>query len=204
LPPIRSVLHKCGTVAHCSSVLQWCVAVMCCSIRDLNSRFALAAYSQTHPLSHSLRNLHWHLRHDSSPSVTRLLDMTWCIHMCDVNHSYVWHDSFMCVTWWRIGSTVPFVEPIRHHVICNETRDLCNETHVQWDTWLDSVIWDLTPSYVWGDLFVCDMTPLYVWRDSFLCVMWLIHMCNMTQSYTWDDSLYAWHSIVCHTSCVSH
>ena len=25
--------------------------------------------------------------------------VTWLIHMCDVAHSYVWHDSYMCVTW---------------------------------------------------------------------------------------------------------
>jgi len=25
--------------------------------------------------------------------------MTWLIHMCDMTHSYVWHDSFICVTW---------------------------------------------------------------------------------------------------------
>jgi len=24
---------------------------------------------------------------------------TWLIHMCDMTHSYVWHDSFICVTW---------------------------------------------------------------------------------------------------------
>jgi len=23
----------------------------------------------------------------------------WLIHMCDVTHSYVWHDSLVCVTW---------------------------------------------------------------------------------------------------------
>jgi len=26
-------------------------------------------------------------------------DVTWLIHMCDMTHSYVWHDSFICVTW---------------------------------------------------------------------------------------------------------
>jgi len=25
--------------------------------------------------------------------------VTWLIHMCDMTHSYVWHDSFICVTW---------------------------------------------------------------------------------------------------------
>ena len=25
--------------------------------------------------------------------------LTWIIRMCDMTHSYVWHDSFVCVTW---------------------------------------------------------------------------------------------------------
>jgi len=25
--------------------------------------------------------------------------VTWLIHMCGMTHSYVWHDSFICVTW---------------------------------------------------------------------------------------------------------
>ena len=25
--------------------------------------------------------------------------VTWRIHMCDMTHSYVWHDSFICATW---------------------------------------------------------------------------------------------------------
>jgi len=35
------------------------------------------------------------------------------IHMCDMTHSYVWHDSFMCVTWLiTVG--------------CNKKDDDCN------------------------------------------------------------------------------
>jgi len=25
--------------------------------------------------------------------------VTWLIHMCDMTHSYLWHDSSICVTW---------------------------------------------------------------------------------------------------------
>jgi len=35
---------------------------------------------------------HSYVRHDSFVCVT------WLIHMCDMTHSYVWHDSFICVT----------------------------------------------------------------------------------------------------------
>jgi len=27
------------------------------------------------------------------------IHVTWCIHMCDMTHSYAWHDAFICVTW---------------------------------------------------------------------------------------------------------
>jgi len=36
---------------------------------------------------------HSYVWHDSCICVT------WLIHMCDMTHSYVWHDSFICVTW---------------------------------------------------------------------------------------------------------
>ena len=91
---------------------------------------------------------------------------------CEVTHSYVWHDPFMCVAWLM-------------HV--------CDVTH--------SYVWHDTPSYVWHDSFicvtwtihVCDMTHCMLWsstltrifvgHDSFMCVIWLIHMCEMTHLY---------------------
>ena len=84
--------------------------------------------------------------------------------MCDMTHLYVWHDSFMCVTW---------------------LIDICDMTHSY--VWHDSFIcvtWlthmcDMTHSYVWHVAFLCDMAYSYVWHDSFICVTWLIHMCDM-------------------------
>jgi len=36
---------------------------------------------------------HSYVWHDS------FICVTWLIHMCDMTHSHVWHDSFTCVTW---------------------------------------------------------------------------------------------------------
>jgi len=36
---------------------------------------------------------HSYVWHDS------FICMIWLIHMCDTTHSYAWHDSFICVTW---------------------------------------------------------------------------------------------------------
>jgi len=63
--------------------------------------------------------------------------VTWLIHMCDMTHSYVWHDSFICVTW------------LIH---------MCDKTHSY--VWHDSFI-----CVTWL-IHMCDMTHSYVWHDS--------------------------------------
>ena len=47
------------------------------------------------------------------PNVRSLIrescDMTWLSHLCDMTHSYVWHDSFICVTW-LIGGIIRMMQ----------------------------------------------------------------------------------------------
>jgi len=31
--------------------------------------------------------------------IKKISKLTWLIHMCDVTYSYIWRDSFICVTW---------------------------------------------------------------------------------------------------------
>jgi len=73
--------------------------------------------------------IHSYVWHDSFISVT------WLIHMCDMTHSYVRHDLFI-MTW---------------HVCIH----MCAVTH----------------SYVGHDSVTC------VLRDAFICVTWLSHVC---------------------------
>ena len=90
---------------------------------------------------------------------------TWLVRERDMTHSYVWHDSFICVMW-LISACDMSVTGLIH-------------------------MFDTTHSYVRHDLFICgtwlihmcDVTRSCVWRDSFICVMWLIHMCDVTRSY---------------------
>ena len=72
----------------------------------------------------------------------------------DMTHSYVWHDSFICVTWLIY---------------------MCDMPH--WNVWHDSFV-----CVTWL-ICMCDMTHLYVLHDSFVCVTWLICICDMTQPY---------------------
>jgi hypothetical protein len=79
--------------------------------------------------------------------------------VCDLTHSCVWHDSFICVT---------------------RLIHMCDMIH--WCVWHVSFI-----SVTWL-IHVCDMTDSYVWHDWFMCVTWFIHMCDVTHSYVWHDS----------------
>ena len=79
--------------------------------------------------------------------------VTWLIHMCDVTYSYVWQNSFMCVTW------------LIH---------MCDMTH--------SCVWHGSFIRVTWLIHMCDIAHLYVWYGSFIRVTWLIHMRDMTHS----------------------
>ena len=76
--------------------------------------------------------------------------------MCDMTHSYVWHDSFICVTWLN-------------HV--------CHMTH--------SYVWRGSFACVTWLNHICDMTHSYVHHDPLICATWLIHMCHMTHAHVW-------------------
>jgi len=115
--------------------------------------------------------------------------------ICDMTHSYVWHDSFMYVTWLiPIGCW--------YHVCM---------THCCEETWLILMLHDSFICVTWLILIVCRflicMTHccektwlIHIWHDSFICVTWLIpivcrypiwttHCCDMTHSYVCRDLL---------------
>jgi len=115
--------------------------------------------------------------------------------MWNATHSYVWRDSFRCVTslihmcdmthWWAKchRSSIDGAK-IEFFLVFYVERD--SFTCVKWlnltilnSMWRGKVLVEakLEISLTW-----------YVWHDSFICVPWLIHMCAMTHSYVWHDS----------------
>ena len=104
----------------------------------------------TPPPPHMCVCVHVHSRAHTSlwrTHATRL------IYLCDMTHSPVWHDSFVCVTW-----LIP-LNDMTHSFVWHESF-ICV-------TWL---------------VHLCDMTHSFLLHDSFICVTWFIHMCDMTYS----------------------
>jgi len=164
----------------------------------------------------SLANDWWEWERVTHIRVTRL------IHMCDITPLFVWHDSFICVTWLIHVWKKSLLGGVWCWSVLLSLADDCWECervmHIR-VTWLIRMC-AMTHSYVRHDSFVCvpwrihtcDMTHSYVWHDSFICATWLIHMCDMNHSYVFCNSFICvpWlihmcsvtRSYVCHDSFV--
>jgi len=87
----------------------------------------------------------------------------WLIHVCDMTHSCVHHDSFICVPWLVCDMTQSYVG---HDVFKCTWKMSDGQRAVQYRT-----------------------THSHVWPDSFICLPWLIYMWAITRSYVWHDSI---------------
>ena len=94
---------------------------------------------------------HLYVWHDS------FICVTWLIHMCDMTHSFVWHDSFICVTW--------LIHACLESFICVTWLMLC--VCVTWRINVRDIL-----------IHICDINHSRAWHDSLSRVTWLIHMCN--------------------------
>ena len=111
--------------------------------------------------------------------------------MCDMTHSYVRQDSFVCATEVISIFAVAlicvwsFSYWYRHPVPLHATYAQVSSLHMH-DTFICVTLLiymcDMTHSYVWHDLFICATWLIHMW------VSWLIHMCNMTPSYVRHDA----------------
>jgi len=115
-----------------------------------------------------------------------------------MTHSYVLHNSFICVAWSiylygvatmsrRLKFTGLFYRallqkrPVIWKSLLTEATPYVPSRY--WVTCLIHVC-DIPYSYLWRD---CVMTCSYAWHDSFICVTRLVHTCDMTDLYVWHD-----------------
>jgi len=126
--------------------------------------------------------------------------VTWLIHMCDMTHSYVWHDSFIRVAWLidprglatisRLPKNIGLfcrISSLLQGSFAKETynfKEPTDRSHPKSGGWWPT----MAQSYVWHDFFMCVTWLIHVWHDSLVCVTWLSYMCGMTHSYVWHDS----------------
>jgi len=167
------------------------------------------------------------VRHNSVSVL--LMRVTWLVHvkllfhgrrrlLCDMTHSYVWHDSASEIYWtWLIDVCdidVCDIEPLRdmtHPCVWHDSSiwhdPFMRVTSLIYATWLIHAC-EMTHSCVWHDSTIvrdpCDMTPSCVQHDSFMrvtwlnVVTWLLHACDKTQRRdmthlcVWNDS-FIWH-----------
>jgi len=89
--------------------------------------------------------------------------------MCDTNHSYVWHDSFMCDMNHSFG--VPWL------------MHMCHVPH----------------SDIFLLPLALGIIHTYVCHDSFICVTWLLHMRDKTQLRLWLTAFTRLEYVLCDT-----
>jgi len=85
---------------------------------------------------------HWHVWHRKDSFMRHACQV---IHLCDMTHSSVWHDSFICVPWLIHMCAMTWLD-----------------THASWMRHEACVTW-LRIKCVWHDSLAC----VQVWHDSF-------------------------------------
>jgi len=128
--------------------------------------------------------------------------VTWLVHMCDMTRSYVWHDSFICVTW------LIHVTHSRNPLI----------TRVPWLCWISHVAGDIPHSeWLFWWLFSWDHDSSLIQNDSsddsFLGTMTLLMTLFLGPWLFWmthsEESWHIWTSHVAltrriHTCDMTH
>ena len=130
--------------------------------------------------------------HDSFLCVTYLIRVcAGLIHMCDMSHSHLGHDSCICVRWRMCMHVCVWHD----YVYCvTSSFHMC----------------DVNDSYEYAVcrmIHMCDVNDLYVyeyvWHDYVYCVTWIIHMCDVNDWYVYEVCRMIYVSMGCAMTYVS-
>ena len=112
------------------------------------------------------------------------------IHMCDMTHSHVWHDSFTCVTWLIhicdicVRHTATHCNTLQHTATHCNTLQHTATSRFEWVAAFTDLPWLI---HEWG---MCVMTNSHMRIAAFICVTWLIRKrdvseCCLRACVTW-------------------
>jgi len=107
---------------------------------------------------------------------------------CDIDRSYVWHDSFTCVKRFLHihDMTHSYVrhDSFIYSCLLHSLTFRCSIYHTMRASHLR--MWYGSLTCVTGLLHICDTSHSYVWHDSFIC-SWLLHSptfpCSIHHTY---------------------
>jgi len=98
--------------------------------------------------------------------------VTWLTHMCVMTHPYVWHNSFIFVTWYVVCVTRFVYTNASWRVTCR-VRDVCDirvTCRMRDMIRVHECVMTCDMSCAWCMRHTCDMSC--AWHDSFTCATW--------------------------------
>jgi len=131
---------------------------------------------------------HSYVWHDS------FICVTWLIHMCDMTHSYVWHDSFICVTWFIHRWCAPTSQSARctpsttldTGLTMRPPRYVQKEPYIPWNE--PYIPWN-EPYIPWKEPYIPWKEPYIPWKEPY--ILWKEPYIPWKEPYTlWKEPLY--------------
>ena len=168
------IVRPCHRALHLSHAYVWHFSFLC-----------VACMTRSHVWNDSL---HRHCQHSSLSSC---IYVRWPIHVCDLTHSYVWHESSKNVTWLiqkcdishSIGRPchralhLPLRRLARHHGL---KLSKVSSSWISWKRALQITFKKFWHARCYGWVCPCFLGNMYVHMDMFVYIVY-IYVCMSAQ-----------------------